>query len=86
MIMTEHLATEGESGQLVKSRLSTPPHTLVHGYRMHPRIPELSALWLPSMPNSCEMVAALLIGAVPHLRLVYRIVAAVDRVLGRTSV
>ena len=32
----------------------------------------------PSMPNTYEKVAALLISAVPHLRLLYRIIAAVD--------
>jgi hypothetical protein len=39
----------------------------------------------PSMPNSYEKVAALLIGAVPHLRVLYGIMAAVDRVRGRAS-
>jgi hypothetical protein len=34
----------------------------------------------PAMPNSYEKVAALLIAAVPHLRLLYWIIAAVDRV------
>jgi hypothetical protein len=33
----------------------------------------------PVMPNSYEKVAALLIGAVPHLKVLYNIVAAVDR-------
>jgi hypothetical protein len=32
----------------------------------------------PSMPNTYEKVAALLIGAVPHLRLLYRIDTALD--------
>lgn len=32
-----------------------------------------------AMPNSYEKIAALLIGAVPHLRVLYKIVAAVDR-------
>jgi hypothetical protein len=34
----------------------------------------------PSMPNTYEKVAALLIGAVPHLRLLYRIEAALNEV------
>ena len=34
----------------------------------------------PSMPNTYEKVAALLIGAVPHLRLLYQILCAVDSV------
>jgi hypothetical protein len=34
----------------------------------------------PSMPNTYEKVAALLIGAVPHLRLLYQILCAVDNV------
>jgi hypothetical protein len=32
----------------------------------------------PSMPNNYEKVAALLIGAVPHFRLLYKIMSAVD--------
>jgi hypothetical protein len=32
----------------------------------------------PSMPNTYEKVAALLIGAVPHLRLLYRIYTVLD--------
>lgn len=33
----------------------------------------------PSMPNSYEKVAALLIGAVPHLRLIFRIIEATGK-------
>jgi hypothetical protein len=35
----------------------------------------------PAMPNSYEKVSALLIGAVPHLRILYRIYNAVDLVV-----
>ncbi|MBI5968769.1 MAG: hypothetical protein HY882_13070 [Deltaproteobacteria bacterium] len=40
----------------------------------------------PSMPNTYEKIAALLIGAVPHLRLLYRIRAAVKSAVGKSNV
>jgi hypothetical protein len=40
----------------------------------------------PAMENGYEKIAALLIGSVPHLRVVYRVIAAIDRVHGRTPV